>query len=154
MPTSPPAPPPAGWPRISSALFYADAAAAIEWLEKAFGFATRLRVEDGAGGIVHSELELGEGLMMVASARPGKQSPRSQGGVNTQSLFAYVDDVVAHCERARAHGAVIVTEPEVHDYGAESWADRTYEVVDCEGHHWWFAQRLRTNASPAKPGAQ
>ena len=94
--------PPAGWPQISSALFYDDAAAAIEWLEKAFGFSTRLRVEDGSGAIVHSELELGGGLVMVASAREGGRSPRSVGGANTQSLFAYVPDVEAHCARARA----------------------------------------------------
>ena len=147
MPASPPsAPPPSGWPRISSALFYEDAAAAIEWLEKAFGFATRLRVEDGAGGIVHSELELGdgEGVVMVASARAGKRSPRALDGVNTQSLFVYVDDVEAHCARARAHGARVLSEPSVHDYGDEHWADCSYEALDCEGHGWWFAQRLRS----------
>jgi uncharacterized glyoxalase superfamily protein PhnB len=149
VPDAPSRPLPAGWPRISSALFYDDAAAAIEWLEKAFGFATRLRVEDGAGGIVHSELELGdgEGVVMVASARAAKRSPRSLDGANTQSLFVYVDDVDAHCERARAHGAAIVSEPSVHDYGDEHWADRGYEALDCEGHGWWFAQRLRTRGS-------
>jgi uncharacterized glyoxalase superfamily protein PhnB len=133
---------PPGWPRISSALFYEDAAAAIDWLEKAFGFETRLRVEDGAGGIVHSELELPGGLVMVASARDGAKSPRSLGGANTQSLFVYVDDVEAHCARARAAGAHIVTEPSNRDYDA--WEDRTYEALDGEGHRWWFAQRVRT----------
>jgi len=135
-------PPPDGWPQISSALFYEDAGAAIEWLEKAFGFVTRLKVEDGAGGVVHSELELGGGLVMVASAREGQRSPRALGGANTQSLFAYVDDVDAHCARARAHGARIVSEPSKRDY--DDWADRTYETLDCEGHRWWFAQRVRT----------
>jgi uncharacterized glyoxalase superfamily protein PhnB len=134
--------PPAGWPQISPALFYDDAARAIEWLEKAFGFETRLRVEDGAGGIVHSELVLGSGLVMVASAREGGRSPRSCGGANTQSLFAYVDDVDAHAARARAGGAEIVNGPSERDY--DDWADRTYEALDCEGHRWWFAQRLRT----------
>jgi uncharacterized glyoxalase superfamily protein PhnB len=135
---------PPGWPRISSALFYDDAAAAIEWLEKAFGFETRLRVEDGAGGIVHSELELEGGLVMVASARDGGRSPRSFGGANTQSLFVYVDDADAHCARARAHGARIVTEPSNRDY--DDWEDRTYEALDCEGHRWWFGQRVRTRS--------
>ena len=134
-------PTPPGWPQISSALFYDDAAAAIEWLEKAFGFTTRLKVEDGAGGVVHSELELGGGLVMVASARAGGQSPRSLGGANTQSLFVYVDDVDAHCTRARASGARIVSEPSNRDY--EAWEDRTYEALDCEGHRWWFGQRVR-----------
>ena len=134
--------PPDGWPQISSALFYDDAAAAIEWLEKAFGFATRLQVEDGDGGIVHSELELGGGLVMVASARDGLRSPRSVGGANTQSLFVYVDDVDAHFARARDHGATIVSEPSNRDY--DDWEDRTYETLDREGHRWWFAQRVRT----------
>ena len=132
---------PPGWPQLSSALFYDDAAAAIEWLEKAFGFVTRLKVEDGAGGVVHSELELGGGLVMVASARESLASPRSLGGANTQSLFVYVDDVEAHCARARAAGARIVSEPSNRDYDA--WEDRTYETLDCEGHRWWFAQRVR-----------
>jgi len=135
---------PPGWPRISCALFYQDAAAAIEWLEKAFGFETRLRVEDGAGGIAHSELEWGGAVVMVASEQPDKRSPRSLDGANTQALFVYVSDVEAHCERARAAGARIVNEPSVHDYGAEHWADRSYQALDSEGHTWWFAERLRT----------
>ena len=137
-------PPPPDWPRISSALFYDDAAAAIEWLEKAFGFGTRLKVEDGAGGVVHSELELDGGVVMVASARDPMRSPRSLGGANTQALFLYVDDVDAHCERARVHGATILNAPADKDYGEEHWTDRSYEALDCEGHHWWFAERLRT----------
>jgi uncharacterized glyoxalase superfamily protein PhnB len=54
-----------------------------------------------------------------------------------------VDDVDAHCERARAAGATILSEPTVSDYGEEHWADRGYEAEDPEGHRWWFAQRVR-----------
>ena len=54
-----------------------------------------------------------------------------------------VDDADAHCERARAAGAVIATEPATQDYGEGYWADRGYEARDLEGHHWWFMQRLR-----------
>ena len=32
---------------------------------------------------------------------------------------------------------------EVHDYGEDHWADRSYGAVDPDGHHWWFTQRLR-----------
>jgi uncharacterized glyoxalase superfamily protein PhnB len=35
-------PTPAGWPRLSSSIFYQDAAAAIDWLCRAFGFEVRL----------------------------------------------------------------------------------------------------------------
>lgn len=143
-----PQPAPPGWPRLSSALFYEDAAAAIDWLERAFGFATRLRVDGPDGGVLHSELVFGEAVVMVAGlTRPGaldaRASPRQIGGRNTQSLFLYVDDVDAHCQRARAAGGRVLSEPQTTDYGEGYWVDRGYEVADPEGHRWWFAQRLR-----------
>jgi uncharacterized glyoxalase superfamily protein PhnB len=66
---------------------------------------------------------------------------------NTQSLMLYVDDVDAHCATARAHGAKIVDEPTVHDYGEDYWSDRSYGASDPEGHLWWFSQRLRSSAA-------
>jgi uncharacterized glyoxalase superfamily protein PhnB len=149
-------PTPKGWPRISSALFYDDPAAAIDWICRAFGFEVRLKVEGEGGRIEHSELEYGDGLIMVGGARrtdrPGRafaDTPRALDGKNTQSLCVVVDDVKAHCERARAAGATISAEPEVHDYGDDYWADLTYEAVDPEGHHWWFMQRVREKGEHA-----
>ena len=140
---------PEGWPRISSALVYEDAARAIDWLARAFGFEVRLRIEGAQGRIVHAELVFGEGLIMLGSGAddPRGSSPRRLGGANTQSLCVFVDDVDAHCERARAAGATIVREPTTRDHGADYWVDRTYEAVDLEGHRWWFMQRLRGRAS-------
>ena len=60
--------PPAGWPRIVPAVFYDDAAAAIDWLARAFGFVVRERVEDDRGRIVHSQLVLNGGVIMVGQA--------------------------------------------------------------------------------------
>ena len=60
--------PPAGWPRIVPAVFYDDAAAAIDWLTRAFGFVVRERVEDDRGRIVHSQLVLNGGVIMVGQA--------------------------------------------------------------------------------------
>jgi uncharacterized glyoxalase superfamily protein PhnB len=141
-------PTPAGWPRISSGIWYQDAQKAIDWLCKAFGFEVRLKVEEG-GKIMHSELLFGDGVIMVGSTEAGKpdeghrKSPRDAGGANTQNMMVYVDDVDAHCERARAAGATITSEPKTTDYGEGYWADRTYEAEDLEGHRWWFAQRMR-----------
>ena len=144
---------PEGWPRISSALYYDDAAKAIDWLCDAFGFEVRLKVEGEGGRIEHSELEYGDGLIMVGQTgradRPSCRSPRTLDGANTQALCICVDDAEAHCARARAAGARITQEPEVHDYGAEYWADRTYEAEDPEGHRWWFMQRLSTRGVDA-----
>jgi uncharacterized glyoxalase superfamily protein PhnB len=143
-------PTPPGWPRLSIAVFYDEAAKAIDWLCSAFGFEVQLKVDGDGGHIAHSELRFGEALVMVADAALGRRawgkSPRSLNGSNTQSVHIYVDDVEAHCKRARSQGAEIVVEPKTTDYGEDYWSDRSYEAVDPEGHHWWFSQRLR-NAS-------
>ena len=142
---------PKGWPRVSVALFYDDAAKAIDWLCRGFGFEVRLKVEGDGGRIEHSELVYGEGLIMVGQSginprRPQMDfaaSPKSLGGKTTQSIMLFVDDVDAHCARARAAGARILDEPQVHDYGEDYWADKSYGAVDPEGHIWWFTQRVR-----------
>jgi uncharacterized glyoxalase superfamily protein PhnB len=147
-------PTPSDWPRFSSAVFYRDAAAAIPWLCKAFGFEVRLIVEGDAGRIEHSELTYGEGLIMVAqespdSPRPWKRtlrSPKSLNGAATQNIMFYVDDADAHCAEARAGGARIIEEPETHDYGADYWTDRSYGALDLEGHLWWVTQRIRSRS--------
>jgi uncharacterized glyoxalase superfamily protein PhnB len=139
-----------GWPRISSAIFYDDAAAAIDWLCDAFGFEVRLKVEGEGGAIEHSELIFEDGLIMVGSAgrgdRPGTQqmlSPKSMQGGNTQNLCVFVDDVDAHCAHARAAGARIFREPETSDYGEEYAVHRSYGATDPEGHQWFFLQHVR-----------
>ena len=144
-------PTPKGWPRISSAVFYDDAAAAIDWLCRAFDFEVRLKVEGEGGRIEHSELVYGDGLVMVSEAggkasRPvpfPSASPRALGGKTTQALCVCVDDVDAHAAHARAAGARIVDEPTTTDYGEDYWADRSYRAEDLEGHQWWFMQRVR-----------
>jgi uncharacterized glyoxalase superfamily protein PhnB len=136
---------------MSSALFYEDAGKAIDWLTRAFGFEVRLKVEGDNGRIEHSELVFGDGLIMVSSENPRSsqdgrrvfRSPKNIGGASTQSVMVFVDDVEAHCARARAAGAAIFDEPKVHDYGEDHWADKSYGATDPEGHHWWFTQRVR-----------
>jgi uncharacterized glyoxalase superfamily protein PhnB len=143
-------PTPKGWPRISSSIYYEDPARAIDWLVEAFGFSVRLKVEGEGGRIEHSELEYGEGMIMVGGAGKGYErpdtahhrSPKQIGGVNTQVMCIHVDDVDAHCARARKVGAKITREPTTTDYGADYWTDRAYGCVDPEGHQWYFMQRL------------
>ena len=76
-------------------------------------------------------------MLGKTGAVPGCGSPKSVSGTNTQSLYVYVDDLDAHCERARAAGAKIIQEPDTRDYG-----DRVYAAFDLEGHQWWFGQRV------------
>lgn len=142
-------PAPADWPRLSSAVFYENASAAIDWLCRAFGFEVRLKIEGEGGRIEHSEITFGEALLMIADVEGGHRpkthvkSPKQVGGANTQCIMLFVDSADEHCAMARAGGAKIISEPETTDYGPEYWADRTCEVEDLEGHHWWFVERVR-----------
>ena len=143
-------PTPAGWPRISPGVYYRDAAQMIDWLVTAFGFEVKLKVVGEQGRIEHSELVFGDGLIMVGEELSGsvrrfetdRLSPLN-ARCNTQNLMVYVDDVDAHHAQASAAGAHIVAPPELHDYGPDYWADRSYGCTDPEGHLWWFTQRIR-----------
>ena len=145
-------PPPPGWPRISTSLYYDDANRAIDWLCRVFGFELQLKVVGDDGTVHHSELVFGGGLVMVGEASrterfPYCRSPTQVEGVNTQNMMVYVDDVEAHCRHAREFGAEIVSELETHDYGKDYWTDRGYQCKDIGGHHWWFYERLRNPKS-------
>jgi uncharacterized glyoxalase superfamily protein PhnB len=126
--------PPPGWSRIAPVLCYEDSKAAVPWLERAFGFQVRERVTGADGQVVHSELVLGDGVIMVGhvASSPRWASPKSLGKV-TQFLYVFVDDLDSHYARAKAAGAVIITEPET------SYGQRRYRALDLEGHEWCFS---------------
>jgi uncharacterized glyoxalase superfamily protein PhnB len=125
---------------LGSALAYRDPKAAIDWLEKAFGFETTLLLTDNDGNVAHSELSFGDGYIMVGNEwAENIKSPASVGGANTQTIHIQLTEGIdAHCERARAAGATIIQEPEDQFYG-----DRTYRALDPEGHMWTFGQTMR-----------
>lgn len=106
----------------------------IDWLGEAFGFERRMVIDDGKGGVAHAELTLGNGMIMVGSARSdqfGKlqQTPRALGAT-TQSAYIVVSDTDATYARAKAAGAEIVIEMKTQSYG------RTFSCCDPEGHLW------------------
>lgn len=128
---------------FTSCVFYKEPKAALRWLEKAFGFEVTVFVEgpDGDERYIHSQLSFrGEGRLMVGGEwSEWAKSPRALSGNNTQMVRVQLaTDIDAHCERARAAGAVIVQEPKTEFYG-----DRTYRCTDLEGHHWTFAQTVQ-----------
>lgn len=128
-----------GRPTITPGLWYQNPRAAIAWLERAFGFETLLVVDDGQGGVMHSELRLEDGLIMVMGPpRDHAISPAAFGGRASQSIHVQLKDGLdAHCDRARAAGARIGREPETQPYG-----DRVYTCFDLEDHPWSFGQTI------------
>ena len=93
----------------------------------------------GEHGIIqHAQLIFDGGMIMLGSARDSEfdalqKPPRSVGGISTQSAYIVVEDVDAHCARARAAGAEIVMAPEDQEHGG-----RFYACRDPEGHLWNF----------------
>ena len=128
-------PPPPGYPRISPYLSYEDTGAMLDWLALAFGLVERHRQRGPSGAVVHAEMGFEEGVVMMGCPGGDYRNPRHLGQP-TQSLYVYVDDVDAHCARARAAGAEILEEPADQPYG-----DRRYGACDPEGHRWYFASR-------------
>ena len=115
-------------------LRYRDPAAAIDWLCKALGFTTHFVAEDG-GQVVHAQLRRGDDLLFIGPDHPddkyGMHSPLALNGTNQAVCIAVSNDIESHCDRARAAGALIVTEPYDTPYGA-----REFSCKDPEGHVW------------------
>jgi uncharacterized glyoxalase superfamily protein PhnB len=119
---------------FSPCLFYRDAPALIDWLERAFGFRKRLVVPGEGGSVAHAELSFGNGVVMVGSAKPerGWVSTRDLPALN-QVISVTVDDPDAHYARAKGAGAEILQELKEEDYGS-----RGYMARDPEGNQWYF----------------
>jgi uncharacterized glyoxalase superfamily protein PhnB len=112
-------------------LVYPDVREAVAWLSAAFGFAERVQI----GEDHRSQLVAGEGAVIVADVRRDRRPPRP--GEVTHSVLVRVDDVDAHCNRARGQGARILMEPTDFEYG-----ERQYEAEDPAGHQWTFSETL------------
>jgi uncharacterized glyoxalase superfamily protein PhnB len=131
--------------RFTPMLAYADAAAAIEFLTKAFGFELRFRMDMPDGSVGHAELGLGDDVVMLASEWPagGVVSPLRLPALHAQ-IYVRVADVDAHFVRATREGATIATEPADQEYG-----ERSYRAIDPEGQRWIFGAPLAARTEPA-----
>jgi len=128
--------PPEGYPRVSPSLLYEDAAAAVDYLQRSFGFELRLS-QIGDAGRMHNELVLGDdGLVMVGQAGEGFSSPRTLDVFPSSMVHLYVDDVEALHRRATAARA------EVTDLERSRAGDFRFTATDPEGQIWVFAQRV------------
>ena len=115
---------------IFPVLKYDDARAAIDFLERAFGF-ERHAVHEGENGVAHAELRLGGEYVMLGST--GEGDDRFNQGAGRYSLYVVVEDPDAHLARASEAGATIERELSDTDYGS-----REYTARDPEGNLWSF----------------
>jgi uncharacterized glyoxalase superfamily protein PhnB len=113
-------------------LVYANVREAVAWLTQAFGFAERVQIGEGH----RAQLSFGDGAVIVRDVRNDRRPPRP--GEVTHSVMVRVEDVDAHCARARSQGAKILMEPVDFEYG-----ERQYTAEDPAGHQWTFSETLR-----------
>lgn len=132
---------------IIPSLRYRDAAAAIDWLCRAFGFEKNAVHTDDKGIVQHAQLVFGNGMIMLGSTAKGSAwgeriaQPDEIGGRETQCAYVVVADCAVHYARAKAAGVEIVDELDTKDYGGVGYSCR-----DLEGHLWSFG-----NYDPWKP---
>jgi uncharacterized glyoxalase superfamily protein PhnB len=116
---------------IYPTLRYRDAHAAIDFLERAFGF-ERTAVHEDGGIVHHAELQLGNGGVMLGSAeRATDDSDQLQWEPGGASVYVIVDDPDARFARAEEAGAEIVRGLRDEDYGSRGFTAR-----DPEGNLW------------------
>ncbi len=116
---------------------YRNAANMIQWLCATFSFEQHLLVQDEQGGIVHAQLTLGNGMIMVGDVRDDAfgrlQTCALATQPVTQSPYIVVPDADDIYRRAQAGGAEIVMEIVDNDYGGRGFSCR-----DPEGQLWNF----------------
>jgi len=110
-------------------LAYPDVNLAAAWLCDAFGFSVRLRI-----GNHRVQLNVGDGAVTVREIRAGEA--KAALGVGC-SITVRVENIDAHCARARDHGARITEGPVTHPYG-----ERQYNAVDFAGYTWTFSESV------------
>lgn len=112
---------------------YADAAAAMDFLESAFGFVRSLEYPDANGTIQHAEMQYGSGAIMLGTGADQQRDPARLAVPPGRGVYVIVDDVDAHHAKAAAAGAAIVYPPEDTQFGT-----RRYRALDPEGYEWSF----------------
>jgi uncharacterized glyoxalase superfamily protein PhnB len=130
---------------IHPTLLYRDAGAAIEFLERAFGFETLARHDNPDGTVAHSELRLGGDVIMVATGAEDLHDAPEDFRAARVGVYLAVEDLDSHFERARAAGANVTRELQDTDYGS-----REYSARDPEGLHWHFGTYV-PQAAAASP---
>ena len=113
---------------IIPTLRYTDAPAAIDFLERAFGFERKAVYGDG-DVIHHAELTYGRGMVMLGSTGRGDPQFDTRKG----SAYVIVADPDGLHDRAKAAGAAITRELQDTDYGS-----REFSARDPEGNAWSF----------------
>ena len=126
-------------------LVYHDVEAAIAFLERAFGCTERLRAHGPDGRVIHAQLRIGVGDVIIG--RAGGPFRTAEPDKATHMIHVTVADVDAHFNRAGANAAAILEPPHDMPFG-----ERQYTARDPGGHWWTFSQHI-ADVEPSAWGA-
>ncbi len=110
---------------------YRDARAAIDWLQRAFGFEPLMVHPPEGEEVAHAELALEGAVIMLGSEGAG--DPRVHCPSGTGATYIASDDIDGRYERAVAAGAEVIRPLNDTEYGS-----REFSVRDPEGNVWSF----------------
>ncbi|MGQ4660113.1 VOC family protein [Lysobacter sp. F6437] len=133
---------PDGYHSVTPYLIVEDAAAAIDFYQRAFGaqelYRLPMKDADGRDRIGHAEIRIGDCNLMLSDEWPDMQAigPNARGGT-TVSFMVYGDEVDRAYQRALDAGAR--ADKPIKD---EFWGDRMGSVIDPFGHKWALATHV------------
>jgi PhnB protein len=115
-----------------------DAAAAIDFYQRAFGAKEQMRITGDDGRIGHAEITIADAIVMMSDEHPEMNvvSPTTLGNTPV-SLHVLVDDVDRVYEQAVAAGAKAERPPADQVYG-----ERSTVLRDPFGHRWFVGTKI------------
>lgn len=129
---------PEGYSTVTPSITMRDTEKAVEFYKRAFGaelVGGLMRGPDGK--VMHTEIRIGNSLIMMNDEVMGSRSAETQGG-SPISFYLYFEDADAVYQRAVAAGA----------QGAMPctdmfWGDRVGQVIDPYGLRWNVATHIK-----------
>jgi PhnB protein len=118
---------PEGYHTVTPYLIVEKAAEVIEFMKRAFGAQVTFQMPGPDGSIGHSEIRVGDSMIMLSSAR-------EQWKAMPTMIHLYVEDCDAVYAKAVEAGAETVMPLADQFYG-----DRSGGVKDVAGNLWWIA---------------
>jgi PhnB protein len=112
---------------VTPYLVVSGLAGLVQFLQQAFEAEETDRTMRPDGTIMHSEVRIGDSMIMMGEATPGSRNWPAM-------IHLYVPDADAAYRQALEAGATSVQEPVDEFYG-----DRTAAVEDRFGNQWWIA---------------
>jgi PhnB protein len=120
---------PEGYHTVTPFLNVEGAAAALDFYKKAFGAEERVRMPGPDGKIMHSEIKIGDSVVMVSDAM---MSPATKSAIHL-----YVPDANTTWARATAAGCQVVM-----PIADMFWGDRYGVLSDKWGNRWSIATHI------------